>query len=176
MRKVSKDPVGYHMMVDHQSPNANGVSTRMVPKPGQTEEQLHEELHAKGGPFADHTHHEDDPKFNRNVSEKQFSRKKMMTPAEILSTHAVHHYEMTQSEKRMDEDSGTSAFWGRIAKENKKSGLAKDLKSGLKNPIVLAHGDHDYPEGYIYDGHHRLHALNEIAPHVKIPVVIKRAD
>ena len=103
------------------------------------------------------------------ISYEQLSM--FMKPGEIIDKHAIHYYENTRAEKDMPEHEATDATWSRKLRESKKSGLFKDVKArGVQKPVEIMHGDYDYPEGYVYEGHHRIAAANATRPNDFIPV------
>ena len=107
-----------------------------------------------------------------NLSHQQFPA---VMPASDLLKYSVHYYEGTREEKDMDDESAKNSIFARKLQEAKNSGLYKDIKSnGVKSNVVVDHTDADYPEGFLYEGHHRVASAVDIDPSIPIKVTHKR--
>ena len=103
-----------------------------------------------------------------NLSHEQLSM--YMTAPEIKQRYAVHVDEM--------EDHGVSsepALWTKKLKESRqrfgepKSRYETFKKEGVQDPVEIGYS-HNYPEGYIGNGHHRVVSIEKINTKQLLPV------
>lgn len=144
----------------------------------QTLEDFHGALHARevsallasrtegqaGNTLATH-YHARDLSNNPNVEWAEASE---------LLQYAATHNEMEDEEKYLSEDEGKEAIFARKLAEAKASGLYDAIKAfGVTEAILVVSAedgaDEGYPEGYIYDGYHRLAAAVDINYQMLIP-------
>lgn len=93
----------------------------------------------------------------------------LMTAQELHDTHSIDVQQTPESRfggawKTMD------AMWATKAKENKRSGLKKDIAAhGVQTPVELTSG-RDVEGTVILHGHHRVQAAFEHNPKSYVPV------
>lgn len=99
-------------------------------------------------------------------------------PVVELLGYAASHIEMDGEMRDMPEDEGKEALFNLKLAEAKASGLYDAIKAyGVTEPMLIVPESDDeyadYPEGYIYDGYHRLTAAIDINYEMLVPVKYK---
>ncbi len=92
-----------------------------------------------------------------------------MTAGELHATHSIEIQQSPESRFGMPGRS-MSEMWDVKRRENKRSGLKKDVAAhGVQHPVELVSGQ-DVEGTVIYTGHHRVQAAFEHNPESYVPV------
>lgn len=93
----------------------------------------------------------------------------LMTAQELHDTHSIEIQQTPESRFGMANRS-MGEMWNVKRRENKRSGLKKDVAAhGVQHPVELVSG-RDVEGTVIYHGHHRIQAAFEHNPQSLVPV------
>ena len=99
----------------------------------------------------------------------------LLTAQELHDTHSIEVQQTPESRFGMARRS-MPEMWKVKRRENKKSGLDKDVAArGVQDPVELVTG-RDVIGSVIWHGHHRIQAAYDADPHQLIPVMHSNLD
>jgi hypothetical protein len=108
--------------------------------------------------------------MSRNLNGQQFTQLPMfMSARELYGTHSIE-VQQTPESRFGGARRSMPEMWSVKRRENKRSGLDKDVAAqGVQQPVELTSG-RDVIGNVIYNGHHRIEAAHRADPDMLVPV------